>query len=274
MILTSLSVLWDFRVFTQIYVLQKAGGITRDTNLLGVYAYRISIGAEPVRQRRRGRDRDGADHAAADALLPALDDAAGGAVSGGRAHASVAQSAAQPCASNLLGLAVFVVAIVPRVLDGADVVPARRRHPEHRPRRSCRSPARCSNYRKVFERDFFWTAVRNSLTVTLLVVVARAVRSPSSPRSPCRASGSAAAGRSSSRCCSCRWCPAEALIISLFRMLDGWQLINTIIGLTLTYLVVRPAVHDLDAARLRRQRARSSSRRRRWSTGRAGCGRS
>ena len=36
--------IWDFRVFTQIYVLQKAGGITRDTNLLGVFAYRISIG--------------------------------------------------------------------------------------------------------------------------------------------------------------------------------------------------------------------------------------
>jgi N,N'-diacetylchitobiose transport system permease protein len=44
LILTSLSVIWDFRVFTQVYVLQRAGGITRDTNLLGVYAYRISIG--------------------------------------------------------------------------------------------------------------------------------------------------------------------------------------------------------------------------------------
>jgi N,N'-diacetylchitobiose transport system permease protein len=44
LILTSLSVLWDFRVFTQIYVLQKAGGVTRDTNLLGVYSYNISIG--------------------------------------------------------------------------------------------------------------------------------------------------------------------------------------------------------------------------------------
>ena len=44
LILTSLSVIWDFRVFTQIYVLQQAGGITRDTNLLGVFAYRISIG--------------------------------------------------------------------------------------------------------------------------------------------------------------------------------------------------------------------------------------
>jgi N,N'-diacetylchitobiose transport system permease protein len=46
LILTALSVIWDFRVFTQIYVLQKAGGITRDTNLLGVYAYRISIGEQ------------------------------------------------------------------------------------------------------------------------------------------------------------------------------------------------------------------------------------
>lgn len=44
LILTSLSILWDFRVFTQIYVLQRAGGINRDTNLLGVYAYKISIG--------------------------------------------------------------------------------------------------------------------------------------------------------------------------------------------------------------------------------------
>jgi N,N'-diacetylchitobiose transport system permease protein len=44
LILTALSVLWNFRVFTQIYVLQKAGGVSRDTNVLGIYAYRISIG--------------------------------------------------------------------------------------------------------------------------------------------------------------------------------------------------------------------------------------
>ena len=31
--------------------------------------------------------------------------------------------------------------------------------------------------------------------------------------------------------------PAEALIISMFQVLDGWNLTNTIIGLTLTYLV-------------------------------------
>ncbi|HTL40969.1 MAG TPA: carbohydrate ABC transporter permease [Pseudolysinimonas sp.] len=30
--------------------------------------------------------------------------------------------------------------------------------------------------------------------------------------------------------------PAEAMIVSIFRVLDGWQLLNTIIGLTLVYL--------------------------------------
>ncbi|GLY18778.1 sugar ABC transporter permease [Kineosporia rhizophila] len=44
LILTALSVLWDLRVFTQFYVLQKAGGIARDTNVLGVYAYRLAFG--------------------------------------------------------------------------------------------------------------------------------------------------------------------------------------------------------------------------------------
>jgi N,N'-diacetylchitobiose transport system permease protein len=44
LILVALSVLWNFRAFTQVYVLQRAGGVARDTNILGVFAYRISIG--------------------------------------------------------------------------------------------------------------------------------------------------------------------------------------------------------------------------------------
>ncbi|MGH9116535.1 MAG: carbohydrate ABC transporter permease [Acidimicrobiales bacterium] len=44
LILAALSTLWDLRVFTQIYVLQQAGGITRETNLLGVWTYRVAIG--------------------------------------------------------------------------------------------------------------------------------------------------------------------------------------------------------------------------------------
>jgi N,N'-diacetylchitobiose transport system permease protein len=39
-----LQVIWDLRVFTQIYVLQSAGGVTRETNLLGTYIYRLGIG--------------------------------------------------------------------------------------------------------------------------------------------------------------------------------------------------------------------------------------
>lgn len=40
-----LQVIWDLRVFTQIYVLQQAGGSTRDTNLLGTMIYRLGIGS-------------------------------------------------------------------------------------------------------------------------------------------------------------------------------------------------------------------------------------
>lgn len=45
LILTALSTIWDFRVFTQIFILQKSGGIARDTDLLGLYAYRVSFSA-------------------------------------------------------------------------------------------------------------------------------------------------------------------------------------------------------------------------------------
>jgi len=39
-----LELVWGLRVFTQIYVLQQAGGVTRETNLLGTYVYRSGIG--------------------------------------------------------------------------------------------------------------------------------------------------------------------------------------------------------------------------------------
>ncbi|MGY1813923.1 carbohydrate ABC transporter permease [Blastococcus sp. SYSU D00820] len=37
-----LQVIWDLKVFTQIYVLQRAGAPTRDTHLLGTYIYSLS----------------------------------------------------------------------------------------------------------------------------------------------------------------------------------------------------------------------------------------
>jgi N,N'-diacetylchitobiose transport system permease protein len=39
-----LQVIWDLRVFTQIFILQEAGGSARETNLLGTYIYRLGIG--------------------------------------------------------------------------------------------------------------------------------------------------------------------------------------------------------------------------------------
>ena len=38
-----LEIIWGLRVFTQIFVLQEAGGVTRETNLLGTHIYRVGI---------------------------------------------------------------------------------------------------------------------------------------------------------------------------------------------------------------------------------------
>lgn len=43
-VIVLLQVVWDLRVFTQVYVLQGAGGITSRTDLLGTYVYRLGIG--------------------------------------------------------------------------------------------------------------------------------------------------------------------------------------------------------------------------------------
>lgn len=47
MLLTVLSSIWDFRVFTQIYVLQKSGGISEETNLIGIWAYNQAFSGTP-----------------------------------------------------------------------------------------------------------------------------------------------------------------------------------------------------------------------------------
>ena len=97
-------------------------------------------------------------------------------------------------------------------------------------------PGTLANYRKVFERDFFWTALRNSLIVTTacvsLALVVAFFAAVAVARFKFR-------GRTSFlvMILIVQMIPAEALIISLFQVLDGWRLINTIIGLTLTYLV-------------------------------------
>lgn len=42
-VLIILSIIWDLRVFTQIYVLQGVGGITDETNTIGTYIYQVGI---------------------------------------------------------------------------------------------------------------------------------------------------------------------------------------------------------------------------------------
>ena len=44
-IVTILQVIWDLRVFSQIYALQSIGGLAEQTNTLGVYIYHVSLGS-------------------------------------------------------------------------------------------------------------------------------------------------------------------------------------------------------------------------------------
>jgi len=43
LIVTVLQVIWDLRVFTQIFALQDAGGIASQTNTIGVYIYQVGV---------------------------------------------------------------------------------------------------------------------------------------------------------------------------------------------------------------------------------------
>jgi len=135
---------------------------------------------------------------------------------------------------NLLGILVFVVATFPvywMVLTsfrrGIDI---QQPTPQFLP-----NPGTLANYRKVFRREFFWTAVKNSFTVTLIVLVLAlfiaflAAVAVSRFRFRGRRAFVVAI-------LLVQMVPADALIISLFRILDGWRLINTIAGLSLTYL--------------------------------------
>ena len=92
------------------------------------------------------------------------------------------------------------------------------------------------NYRTVFDREYFWTAMGNSAMVTAIVVFfALAVAffaAVALSRFKFR-------GRTAFiiAVIAIQMIPAEALIISLFQVLDGRSLTNTIIGLSLTYLI-------------------------------------
>jgi N,N'-diacetylchitobiose transport system permease protein len=135
---------------------------------------------------------------------------------------------------NLAGVVVFVIAVFPvywmlntSFRRGVDIQSP---DPQFLP-----APGTLENYRKVFDRDFFWTAFRNSLTVTLAtVLLALAVAFLAAVA----VSRFRFRGRKAFivAILLVQMVPAEALTISLFRVLDGWELINTVVGLTAVYL--------------------------------------
>ncbi len=138
-------------------------------------------------------------------------------------------------ALNAAGLVVVVVALFPVYWM---VITSFKRNSEVRtltPRFLPTHPT-LTNYRRVFERDFFWTAMRNSAMVTATVVVLAlsiaflAALAISRFRFRGRKAFIVAV-------LGVQMVPAEALIISLFQVLDGRELTNRIIGLSLTYLI-------------------------------------
>jgi N,N'-diacetylchitobiose transport system permease protein len=93
-----------------------------------------------------------------------------------------------------------------------------------------------NNYRKVFERDYFFQALQNSLLVTVLVVTCGLALALLAAVALARLRFR---GRVSFIVIVLivQMIPPEAMVISLFKVLDGWHLVNTVLGLALVYLV-------------------------------------
>jgi N,N'-diacetylchitobiose transport system permease protein len=91
------------------------------------------------------------------------------------------------------------------------------------------------NYRSVFERDNFWSSFGNSIQVTLLTVVFALFTA-------FLAAVAVSRFRFRGRVgflviiLLVQMVPAEALMISVVKTLDGWNLRNSIAGLTITYV--------------------------------------
>jgi N,N'-diacetylchitobiose transport system permease protein len=92
------------------------------------------------------------------------------------------------------------------------------------------------NYRKVFDRGTFPRALGTSLTVTLSTVTLALLLAVLAAFAVSRFRFRGRKGLVAA-VLVVQMVPPEAMVISLFKVLDGWQLVNTVIGLTLVYLV-------------------------------------
>ena len=162
LILFALSTIWDFRVFTQIYILQKSGGIARETDLLALYAYRTSFSGQQLRGGRGHRRRHGADAAGLlRHLHPAHDQADRRGIMINKKGGFVANTLA-------IILTVFMVfpvywMVISSFKPRADFfLPT----PKFLP-----IPATLDNYYRVINDKDFFNYARNSLIVTVVVVI-------------------------------------------------------------------------------------------------------
>ena len=266
LVLAALSTLWDLKVFTQIYVLQQAGGITRETNLLGVWAYRMSIGQS-----------DFGIGAAAALIMVAItlvltivylrsmlrtEDLLVSGVTAARSRWLV----------NGAGVVVLLAFAFPVYWMVVTSFRRPARHPGRPPSRAgaadARQLPRRVRPRVLRRRGAEQPHGHRSLTVVLALLVAFLA---ALAISRFRFSGGEAF---IIIVLLVQMVPAEALVISLFKVLDGWAPDQHDRRPHPRLPRVRPAVHHLDAAGLRRRHPCATSRRRRWSTGPAACGRS
>lgn len=91
------------------------------------------------------------------------------------------------------------------------------------------------NYRSVFERENFWSSFGNSIQVTLLTVAFALVTAFLAAVAVSRFRFRGRVGFLV-LILLVQMVPAEALMISVVKTLDGWSLRNSITGLTITYV--------------------------------------
>jgi N,N'-diacetylchitobiose transport system permease protein len=92
------------------------------------------------------------------------------------------------------------------------------------------------NYRKVFHQGVFLDAMANSLEVTLMTVVAALALALLAAVALARFRFRGRTGFITG-VLVIQMVPLSALIIPLFKLMDGWDLINSVFGLALVYLV-------------------------------------
>ena len=226
LILFALSTIWDFRVFTQVFILQKSGGIARDTDLLALYAYRTSfsannfgvgsaIGVVMVRDAARVLRHLHQAHDQAD-RRGIMINRKGGLV------------------ANTLAIILVVVMVFPVYWMIISSFKPRAdfflETPKFLP-----IPATLDNYYRVINDKDFFNYAKNSLTVTVVVVVLSILVAFIAATAVARFNFK---GRKAYivMLLAVQMVPFEALLISMFVLLNNAGLVNQLTGVMVAYL--------------------------------------